>query len=1021
MATRRAALLPQSSTWAHPHPVICLQRLTVINVNRNTQLWVIGIDHRGASVALQVVDFKPRFFVRAPTEWDEDDGDATDLLDEFSKMLHDRREPGTYEVDLVRSTPLLGFIHNDTERMIQVVSASIGDHRRAVKILKDQNYSLLHDDFSFQLQFIHRTSISYEQWMECTDVVLRTPHAGDRLAVNLTGTIRMKQCKRLLIPPPSRIPSALMAFIRVEACSRDGIATKRFAFRANASLPCDRSVAIAISYVWAHDPSSTPVSRSMLSLISDGQDDTQVFATETELLRAFRKDLLAHDPDELYTFPDVRNDLIFILERMETLGITEEMKLNRFQTSPTTFKKDPAGKINGIRFPDRNIMEMDLTLKSKPWIPIESYDLHTCCTMKKPDFELLKNPIPKEALIGSPDLVNEWYVSAATRPLILKKLRQDVELLTILQRDQVLRTEFTNLGQICETDLTDIVGRGQQHRVFQRLTHFCVDHHVHINDDLLSAKALRFNIRERPPTYPDAPSLPLNNELRRQANEKFAALLPPPKKRKVKPGTKPKEAKQLEGGSVLDPAPQFYGDEPVAVLDFNSLYPSIMMAFGICPTNLVYNAKYMDLPGVEYIFVAVNAYETVAFAKRPGLIPKLLKLLVDSRTDIRAKIKTEPDKFIQAVYDKMQLAMKTVCNATYGFFGAGGSDALFAVKDIMYAVTSIGRYLQRQCVYHLGVTYQVPTVYGDTDSVFVIAPLIHANTIEELADWARVQYRMGDDFSWQTVVQHFKKLDLSQWTLRQKRHALLYLIFERLSAECTTLFPPPIVLGFENLLLQLALYDKKKTYYGLILDEENPSRIKLKKPMKVTGMAMKKRDWCKFTREILTQVADMIAFQRFAEIKPFLDDRVEKLVSGKVPMEQLVVTKRYNGIDAYKSLNGVHLQLAQKLEQRRRVQIPPKTRIPFLVLQGKEKLYHRGEEPEVVQRDGLKLDLHYYLKKQIEKPLRKQLVFHPQLFNLDSFFKDAEQRIVADRDGLTLGVRRSLADVRQLAKKAKVE
>jgi DNA polymerase elongation subunit (family B) len=398
----------------------------------------------------------------------------------------------------------------------------------------------------------------------------------------------------------------------------------------------------------------------------------------------------------------------------------------------------------------------------------------------------------------------------------------------------------------------------------------------------------------------------------------------------------------------------------------------------------------LNLPGVEYLYVAINQAETIVFAKWPGLVPKILRLLVDSRTAIRKKQAVEKEPFVKSVYDKMQLAMKTTCNPTDGFFGAGNADALFPVKEIMYSTTSIGRYLQRKCVHYLGSRYQIPTVYGDTDSVFVIAKLPeNQSSIEAVADGARTMYDMGPDFSWQTVVDHFKQLPVATWSRVQQEHALLYLIFEKLSAECTKLFPPPIVLGFENLLVQLAMYDTKKTYYGLALDEKNPSRVA---KTKVTGMAMKKRDWCPFTRTILKETSRMLLYGELDRVKPYLEASIQRLMDGQVPLDQLTITKLFKGKDAYKSMNAIHTQLVLKLEKRQRIQYPP-SRIPFVVIQGSEKLYNRGEEPARVQEEKIPLDLRYYLLKQLEKPLRKQLFFHPSLVNVDRFFLEASQRM----------------------------
>ena len=60
-----------------------------------------------------------------------------------------------------------------------------------------------------------------------------------------------------------------------------------------------------------------------------------------------------------------------------------------------------------------------------------------------------------------------------------------------------------------------------------------------------------------------------------------------------------------EGATVIDAKASFY-TEPIAVLDFMSLYPSIMMANNLCFSNIVLNPKYMNLPGVKYETITVT-------------------------------------------------------------------------------------------------------------------------------------------------------------------------------------------------------------------------------------------------------------------------------------------------------------------------------------------------------------------------------------------------------------------------------
>jgi DNA polymerase delta subunit 1 len=142
-----------------------------------------------------------------------------------------------------------------------------------------------------------------------------------------------------------------------------------------------------------------------------------------------------------------------------------------------------------------------------------------------------------------------------------------------------------------------------------------------------------------------------------------------------------------------------------------------MMAYNVCYCTLLYDRKYLDLPGVAYINIQINAYETVCVAVAEGVLPKLLRKLVDARKVVKNQMAVATG-YLRNVLNGRQLALKLLSNATYGYTGdtTGGND--LAVREIMYIVTSLGRYTQKISTQHVGLYYHVPIVYGDTDSIF---------------------------------------------------------------------------------------------------------------------------------------------------------------------------------------------------------------------------------------------------------------------------------------------------------------
>ena len=71
-----------------------------------------------------------------------------------------------------------------------------------------------------------------------------------------------------------------------------------------------------------------------------------------------------------------------------------------------------------------------------------------------------------------------------------------------------------------------------------------------------------------------------------------------------------------EGAIVLEPEVGMYLEQPVSVLDYNSLYPSSMISHNLSHDSLVMDAAYDRLPGLEYAEVVYDRYEGKGDEKR---------------------------------------------------------------------------------------------------------------------------------------------------------------------------------------------------------------------------------------------------------------------------------------------------------------------------------------------------------------------------------------------------------------------
>ncbi|MBZ0198244.1 MAG: DNA polymerase II, partial [Ignavibacteriaceae bacterium] len=153
-----------------------------------------------------------------------------------------------------------------------------------------------------------------------------------------------------------------------------------------------------------------------------------------------------------------------------------------------------------------------------------------------------------------------------------------------------------------------------------------------------------------------------------------------------------KTAGHAAGGYVFEPVPGIYND--VVVLDFKSLYPSIIKTFKIDPLSRM--KKEID---------PIKTPSGHQFSSKHHFLPGFITHLLD----LRSEAKTKNDKYLSQ-------AIKILMNSFYGVMGSYG--CRFYHPDLPSAITGTGQFLligSRKFLSEQG--YQ--TIYGDTDSLFV--------------------------------------------------------------------------------------------------------------------------------------------------------------------------------------------------------------------------------------------------------------------------------------------------------------
>jgi len=184
---------------------------------------------------------------------------------------------------------------------------------------------------------------------------------------------------------------------------------------------------------------------------------------------------------------------------------------------------------------------------------------------------------------------------------------------------------------------------------------------------------------------------------------------------------------------------------------------------------------------------------------------------------------------------------------------------------------------------------------------------------------------------------------------------------------CTDYLKPPMGLAYEKTLMPFILLSKKR-YVGMLY-EDDPNKGYLK----FMGLVLKRRDNCDLVKDVYGGILHHLMAGDIPAAIKFLDDSLEQLIGGKIPMDKLAITKALRG--DYKNPAAIaHRVLADRIGQRdpgNKPKAGDRIKYVYVVKKGAKLQGEKIETPEFIVANRLPIDYTHYITNQLMKPLQQ--------------------------------------------------
>jgi len=957
-------------------------------------IYAFGVDEAGDSVCVRFENYKPYFFAYIPDNLqDSFDDYKKKEVEKFIRNKLFKSKDDLESVSIVKRKKYKGFTNEKEYKFLRFVCKNFNTFNRIKYILnpKDKSrlpkisnidpinklkFDLYESNIEPYIRFTHKMNIPMAGWVSVDKItqdnnISRCQHSYSAYYTSVKKYEKQEVCNLTL------------GSWDIEAFSH----SSRYLNQNEFPDPENQRDIITQIGTSLYKFGTKEMIKHVVTIKSPIDNDCdpvdgiiiEKYNSEKELIIGWVNFILKTDPDIFIQYNGYNFDWKYINSRVKVLGIEYVLEnLSRIESKAGHIYEDQLntsayGDNKMIYYKMHGVTQFDLMFIIKKEHKLESYSLNAVSEHFTGD---------KKDDLSPADL---FMYNTSTKDKIaqvVKYCAQDTWLLIELTLKLRLITNMIGMANITMVPIQYIELRGQQIRVHTQIAY--------------ETKQEGYLI----PALDYKPRIDKEDE-----DEKFT------------------------GATVLEATPGAHF-EPIAGLDFASLYPSIMIAHNYDYATIVEDPEFDNLECVEYKDIVwdedteekdpdgniIKKEIKVRFVQnRTGIMPKILDRLWKERKKIKKQMKTCTDENVYAILNGVQLAIKVSMNSIYGFTGA--KYGRLPNKKIAAAVTAEGRRMISHSKKCAEEWYNCEVVYGDTDSIYC---------------------KFKSDLKGQ---------DHMNWVFKVAPECA-----QRISAT----FKKPIDLEFEKVMYPFILFSKKR-YASLFWT--NPLNFDY---IDYKGIQVVRRDNCEFVRENSKKIFEYIlkndkvlsySFDSVNELietgKEYARDKIRMLVNSEVPMSQLILSKSIRSgyafdnkavciecTKTYYELNVVgkkemnisllhklkdkkkshilewleekhycpsckkdtdfercpanipHVALARKREERDKMdKVPGGSRVPYLfVTYPGTRQFEKVEDPDFVVKNGIPIDYIYYFEHQFKSAI--ETIFCPMMENVSDLWVD---------------------------------